>query len=68
MQAWKIRLINATGDFLSLRQAMQRYVFATAGLLCVGIGFWWALFDRDCRFLHDRVIGSRLVVQREAAD
>ena len=51
-----------------MRQVMQRYVLATAGLLCVGIGFWWALFDQDRRFLHDRVIGSRLVVQSEAAD
>jgi len=66
MQAWKIRLVNARGDLLAMQQAIQRYVLATAGLLCGGIGFWWALFDRDRRFLHDRIIGSQLVVQLKA--
>jgi uncharacterized RDD family membrane protein YckC len=62
MQAWKIRLVNARGELLSMPQAMRRYVLATAGLLCGGIGFWWALFDREHRFLHDRLIGSHLVM------
>lgn len=66
MQAWKIRLVNARGELLTMQQAMQRYVLATAGFLCGGIGFWWALFDRDHRFLHDRLVGSRLILQNES--
>jgi hypothetical protein len=26
-----------------------------------GGGFWWALFDRDGQFLHDRLAGTRIV-------
>jgi hypothetical protein len=24
----------------------------------VGLGFWWAFFDREKRFLHDRLAGT----------
>ena len=37
------------------------------GLALAGAGFWWALFDRDRQFLHDRLARTRLVrVPRKA--
>jgi len=38
-----------------------RFCLALAGLALAGAGFWWALFDRDRQFLHDRLLGTRLI-------
>lgn len=61
MKTWRIRLVQENGDRLSFRQAVLRFFLALLGLLLVGAGFWWALFDRDRQFLHDRLVGTRLV-------
>jgi uncharacterized RDD family membrane protein YckC len=64
MQAWKIRLVDSEGHLISSLKAMQRYVLATIGLLAAGLGFWWALVDKDHRYLHDRLLDTRLVMSR----
>ncbi len=61
MKTWRIRLVDQAGGTISLRQATLRFVLALVGLLLAGAGFWWALFDRDRQFLHDRIAGTRLV-------
>jgi len=67
MKTWRIRLVNPNGSPLTLKQAALRFVLALFGLLLAGIGIWWALFDRDKQFLHDRIVGTRLVsVPRKA--
>ena len=67
MKTWRIRLVGPNGSRLTLRQSALRFVLALVGLLLAGAGFWWALFDRDRQFLHDRIAGTRLVrVPRKA--
>ncbi|MDT3707834.1 MAG: RDD family protein [Thiobacillus sp.] len=67
MKTWRIRLVTDDGSRLTLKQAGLRFVLALLGLLLVGIGFAWALIDRDGQFLHDRIAGTRLVrVARKA--
>jgi uncharacterized RDD family membrane protein YckC len=61
MKTWRIRLVDQGGGTLSFRQAALRFAVALAGLLLGGVGIWWALFDRDRQFLHDRIAGTRLV-------
>lgn len=61
MKTWRLRLVAADGSALSVRQASLRYVLASAGLLFAGVGFMWALVDRDLDFLHDRLVGTRIV-------
>jgi uncharacterized RDD family membrane protein YckC len=61
MKTWRIRLVQQNGDTLTLRQAVLRFFFALLGLVLGGAGFWWALIDRDRQFLHDRLVGTRLV-------
>lgn len=62
MKTWRIRVVASSGEALTFPQALQRLLFAIALLLLAGIGFWWALWDRDGQFLHDRLAGSRLVL------
>lgn len=57
MQTWRIRLTTVSGEALSARQAMRRYVLAS---LLFGLTFIWALFDRDGQYLHDRLTGNKL--------
>jgi uncharacterized RDD family membrane protein YckC len=40
---------------------MKRYLIGNVSLLLGGLGFWWALLDRDKRTWHDRASGTRLV-------
>lgn len=61
MKTWRIRLVGRAGGAISLRQAAGRFILALLGLLLGGVGFFWALVDRDRQFLHDRLMGTRLV-------
>lgn len=67
MKTWRIRLVNSNGGPITFKQAVLRFFLALFGLLLAGAGFWWALFDRDRQFLHDRIAGTRLIrVPRKA--
>jgi len=67
MKTWRIRLVNPNGAPLTFKQTALRFFLALFGLLLAGVGIWWALFDRDQQFLHDRIVGTRLVrVPRKA--
>jgi uncharacterized RDD family membrane protein YckC len=61
MQAWKFKLIGDDNQLLSLKLAIFRYVLATVSLVFCGIGFLWAIVDRQHLFLHDRILKSRIV-------
>jgi len=47
---------------LDVQQAVMRYVLAGVLLLPAGLTLWWALLDREQQFLHDRLLGSRIIV------
>ena len=65
MQTWKIRLSTPSGAQPSLARLALRYVLAWPCVLYLGAGLFWALFDRDRQFLHDRLAGTRMVFQRD---
>jgi uncharacterized RDD family membrane protein YckC len=65
MKTWRIRVTAYDGTAISTSQAVRRYVFALAGVALLGAGFWWALIDRERQFLHDRLAGTRLVMNAE---
>jgi len=62
MKTWKIRVAGTDGQ-LRPAQALLRYMAAWFSLALAGVGFLWALVDRDGQFLHDRIAGTRLVMQ-----
>jgi uncharacterized RDD family membrane protein YckC len=61
MQVWGIRVQNADGSGISLLQALLRFMVSIASWLCIGLGFVWALFDKQNRSWHDMYSNSRLV-------
>ena len=61
MKAWRIRLVMPGRASVPPGRALLRFVLA-ALLLPSGISLLWALFDRDRQFLHDRIVGTRLVL------
>jgi uncharacterized RDD family membrane protein YckC len=64
MQTWKIRLSTPSGSEPSMRQLALRYLLAWPSVICLGAGLFWAFFDRDRQFLHDRLAGTCLLLKR----
>lgn len=62
MQAWRLRVEQLNGTSITWRQAAQRVSFALLGWLCVGLGTWWALWDKQSRTWADIVSGTRTVI------
>lgn len=61
MQTWHLKLVNQDAHLLSLNAAIVRYVLASISFLLFGLGFLWALLDRDRLFLHDRLLKNRII-------
>lgn len=60
-QAWKVKVVTIDNRLLSLRQALLRYGLANLSLFLFGLGFLWALVDKEHLFLHDRLLNTRLI-------
>lgn len=63
MKTWRIRLLDERGHPVRPAQALLRFLLCWPSVGLAGIGILWALFDRDGQFLHDRLAGTRLVMQ-----
>ena len=62
MRAWRLRLTRADGGPITWRIAVMRFGSALLALAPLGLGYWWALFDKDKCAWHDRLSGTRLIV------
>ncbi|MCQ2036400.1 RDD family protein [Stutzerimonas kunmingensis] len=61
MQVWGIRIQNADGTAIDLWQALLRFLIALVSLLCLGMGYWWMLLDKQNRTWHDMYSESQAV-------
>lgn len=61
MQAWKLRLLNEHSQLLTRQQAIARYLLASLSVAFFGLGFLWAIVDKDKRFLHDRILRCKII-------
>lgn len=65
-KTWKIKLVtqnlvNQQNVNLNKRQAIIRYTLTSLSMLACGLGFIWALVDKDRLFLHDRLLKMRFI-------
>jgi len=61
MQAWRIKLITTDGKRVTLKHCLLRSLGAVLSGVCLGLGYLWCLFDREKRYWHDMLSGTRLV-------
>jgi uncharacterized RDD family membrane protein YckC len=61
MKTWRLKLVTTDGTPLDARRACLRYFAALLTIATAGLGFLWALIDRDRQFLHDRIAGTRIM-------
>jgi uncharacterized RDD family membrane protein YckC len=67
---WKRAMVRYAAWWLGPASAVAAYaVLQPSGhphraLALLALGYAWAIVDRDRQFLHDRIAGTRLVVQR----
>jgi uncharacterized RDD family membrane protein YckC len=66
MKAWRIRVVARDGAAVDWPRAALRFFASWLSLLPAGLGYWWALVDRERCCWHDRLSGTRVI--REPAD
>lgn len=64
MRSWYIYVVNESNTQLNWKQASLRYAASLLSLLALGLGFIWALFDKDKLTLHDRLSKTKLIVNK----
>ena len=60
-----IRLISARGGAPGPARGMLRLLALVPSVLLAGLGWIWALFDREHRALHDHLAGTYVIVDGE---
>ena len=78
MKTWRLVLVSTGGGLpLDTRHATMRYLAAwigpaaglaaygalgKCGLALVPLNYYWGWLDRDRQFLHDRIAGTRIIL------
>lgn len=65
LRAWKIKVSTLDGQSLNWRQAGIRFIGGLLSWACLGLGFFWCLFDKNRQCWHDYLSKTRLVFQEE---
>lgn len=61
MKTWKIKLISNDSRNISWKQVLIRETTAVISWLCLGLGFFYSLFDKKRRSWHDMASHTTLV-------
>ncbi len=64
--AYFIACWSGGGRTLPMQTWKMRVVRSGPSLSLFGVGVFWAFFDRDRQFLHDRLAGTRIVATGNA--
>jgi uncharacterized RDD family membrane protein YckC len=60
LQSWRMRIEMFDGSKPTFVAASIRFFAAILSWLPAGLGFWWALWDKDKLAWHDRLSRTRL--------
>lgn len=66
MKTWNLKIVDVSGHRAGWGQLLLRYGLACLNLVCLGLGWWTALFRKDRQFLQDRFAGTRLIIASPA--
>ena len=58
MQTWRLRITDAQGGKIGIRQAVARFLASLLSWLPGGLGYLWILWDPQRRAWHDRLSGT----------
>lgn len=61
MQAWKIKIQNTDGSAISLKQCLIRFFIAPFSFICLGLGFFIMLVDKNGQTFHDKLSSSEVI-------
>lgn len=67
MIAWRIKAVNASGQLMTPKQAVLRFVLAWPSLFCLGVGYLWIYIDKHGNAIHDILSGTQVVVVAKGA-
>ena len=57
-RAFDIEVVARDGAFISPWRAIGRYLAANLSAIPLGLGFWWAIWDREHQTWHDKIAGT----------
>lgn len=64
MRSWHVYIVNETDTSINWKQASLRYVSSLLSLIIIGLGFLWAIIDKEKYSLHDHLSKTRLIVYK----
>ena len=62
MQAWRIKLVDYSGNVPGAGRGVVRCLGALFSALCLGLGYLWCLIDRNHRYWHDYLSRTELIL------
>jgi uncharacterized RDD family membrane protein YckC len=67
MKTWRLRVETQSGEPLTWKTGVLRFVAVILSLIPLGLGFFWSMIDRDQLTWHDRLAGTRVVIVPKSA-
>lgn len=61
MRAWRVLIEREPGGAPGWGRCLLRFLVSLLSAACLGLGFWWSLFDPQKRTWHDMASGTRLL-------
>lgn len=58
MRGLDIEIVGRDGEFISLWRAFGRFLAASVSAVPLGLGFWWAIWDKQNQTWHDKIAGT----------
>jgi uncharacterized RDD family membrane protein YckC len=62
MKVWRLQLQSISGQPLSWQQILVRFLIGIVSWLAFGLGFFWAIVDKQHRTWHDQVSDTCVVL------
>lgn len=62
MKTWRLQVITMDAHHPTYKQCLTRSVLALISFSALGLGYWYALFDKNKQTLHDRLSKTQTIL------